>query len=118
MTARLHANDLALTNLRGRITLPDPVTGAPVRFVWQKTGSQFANQSTDQHPQLQLRREPGGKKGATTKQNQMRDSMAAAVVEWQALDPAAKKAWATEARRYGGRLSGYHLFLRERLSNT
>ena len=48
----------------------------------------------------------------------MRDNMAAAVNEWQALAPAVKKTWATEARRYGGRLSGYHLFLRERLSNN
>ena len=108
--------DLALSELRGRITLPDPVTGAPVRYVWQKTGRQFANQSTDQHPHLQLRVEPGGKKGDTPKQNDMRASMAAAVLEWQALDPAAKKAWSIDARRYGGRLSGYHLFLRERLS--
>ena len=46
----------------------------------------------------------------------MRANMASAVLEWQALDPAAKKAWSIEARRYGGRLSGYHLFLRERLS--
>ena len=79
---------------------------------------QRTNQSTDQHPRLQMRIEPGGKKGDTPKQNQMRASMAAAVLEWQALDPAAKKTWATEARRYGGRLSGYHLYLRERLSTT
>ena len=118
MTDQLNPDDLALTNLRGRITMPDPITGAPVHYVWQQTGSQFANQSTDQHPRLQLRAEPGGKKGDTPKQNQMRDNMAAAVLEWQALDPAVKKTWATEARRYGGRLSGYHLFLRERLSNT
>lgn len=116
MNDPLKPDDLALSELRGRITLPDPVTGAPVRYVWQKTGRQFANQSTDQHPQLQLRVEPGGKKGDTPKQNAMRASMAAAVLEWQALDPAAKKAWSIEARRYGGRLSGYHLFLRERLS--
>ena len=118
MTAHLKPDDLALSNLRGRITLPDPITGAPVRYVWQQTGQQFSNQSTDQHPRLQMRIEPGGKKGDTPKQNQMRASMAAAVIEWQALDPAAKKTWATEARRYGGRLSGYHLFLRERLSTT
>lgn len=118
MTEPLKPDDLALSELRGRITLPDPVTGAPVRYVWQQTARQFANQSTDQHPRLQLRIESGGKKGNTPKQNQMRASMAAAVIEWQALDPAAKKAWATEARRYGGRLSGYHLFLRERLSTT
>ena len=118
MTDPLQPDDLALSHLRGRITLPDPITGAPVRYVWQQTGSQFANQSTDQHPRLQLRAEPGGKKGDTPKQNQMRDNMAAAVAEWQALDPAAKKTWATEARRYGGRLSGYHLFLRARLSNN
>lgn len=42
----------------------------------------------------------------------MRARMAAAVVKWQALDPTAKKTWALEARRYGGRMSGYHLFLR------
>ena len=116
MTDQLKPDDLALSELRGRITLPDPVTGAPVRYVWQRTGRQFANQSTDQHPHLQLRVEPGGKKGDTPKQNAMRASMAAAVLEWQALDPAAKKAWSIGARRYGGRLSGYHLFLRERLS--
>ena len=89
-----------------------------MRYVWQKTGQQFANQSTDQHPQLQLRVEPGGKKGDTPKQNAMRANMATAVLEWQALDPAAKKAWSIEARRYGGHLSGYHLFLRERLSTN
>ena len=116
MTDPLKPDDLALSELRGRITLPDPVTGAPVRYVWQKTGRQFANQSTDQHPQLQLRVEPGGKKGDTPKQNAMRARMAAAVVELQALDPTAKKTWALDARRYGGRMSGYHLFLRERLS--
>ena len=116
MTDHLKPDDLALSALRGRITLPDHITGAPVRYVWQQTGRQFSNQSTDQHPRLQMRLEPGGKKGDTPKQNQMRTSMAAAVIEWQALDPAAKKTWATEARRYGGRLSGYHLFLRERLS--
>ena len=116
MTEPLKPDDLALSELRGRITLPHPVTGAPVRYVWQKTGRQFANQSTDQHPQLQLRIEPGGKKGNTPKQNAMRASMAAAVLEWQALSPADKKTWDAEARRYGGRLSGYHLFLRERLS--
>lgn len=118
MTGPLKPDDLALANLRGRITLPDPVTGAPVRYVWQKTGRQFANQSTDQHPRLQLRLEPGGKKGNTPKQEAMRASMSAAVAEWQALSPAGKKTWDTEARRYGGRLSGYHLFLRERLSTT
>ena len=79
MTDPLKPDDLALSELRGRITLPDPVTGAPVRYVWQKTGRQFANQSTDQHPQLQLRVEPGGKKGDTPKQNAMRASMAAVV---------------------------------------
>lgn len=115
MTEPLKPDDLALSELRGRITLPDPITGAPVRYVWQKTGRQFANQSTDQHPQLQLRVEPGGKKGDTPKQNAMRARMADAVVEWQALGPADKKTWAVEARRYGGRLSGYHLFLREKL---
>ena len=118
MTAPLKPDDIALSNLRGRITLPDPITGAPVRYVWQQTGRQFSNQSTDQHPRLQMRIEPGGKKGDTPKQNQMRASMAAAVIAWQALDPAAKKTWDAEARRYGGRLSGYHLFLRERLSTT
>lgn len=118
MTDPLKPDDLALANLRGLITLPDPVTGTPVRYVWQQTGGQFANQSTDQHPRLQLRREPGGKKGNTPKQEAMRASMAAAVLEWQVLDPAAKKALCIEARRYGGRLSGYHLFLRERLSTN
>lgn len=118
MTAPLKPDDIALSNLRGLITLPDPNTGAPVRYVWQQTARQFANQSTDQQPRLQMRIEPGGKKGDTPKQNQMRASMAAAVAEWQALSPADKKTWDTEARLYGGRLSGYHLFLRERLSTT
>ena len=96
MTAPLKPDDLALSNLRGCITLPDPITGAPVRYVWQQTGRQFANQSTDQHPRLQMRIEPGGKKGDTPQQNQMRASMAAAVLAWQALSPADKKTWDAE----------------------
>ena len=55
---------------------------------------------------------------ANDKYHDIYEAMAAAVLEWQALDPAAKKAWSIEARRYGGRLSGYHLFLREQLSTA
>ena len=88
------------------------------RRAWKRQWQQHRHRGEYTHgtADLQLRVEPGGKKGDTPKQNDMRARMAAAVVEWQALDPTAKKTWALEARRYGGRMSGYHLFLRERLS--
>lgn len=70
MTDPIPPDFLALSDLRGKITLPDPVTGQPVVHVYQRTSSHLANAATEQHPRLQLRREPGGRKGNTPKQQQ------------------------------------------------
>ena len=50
MTDPLPPDFLALAELRGRITLPHPLTGTPVLHVWQSTPPALANTASEQHP--------------------------------------------------------------------
>lgn len=97
--------------------MPDPVTGVPVKYVYQRTSPKLANAATEQHPRLQLRREPGGRKGNTLRQQQQRAALTDASRQWALLSPAERKQYEQGARRYGGRMRGYHLFVREQLRN-
>lgn len=115
MTDPITPDFLALAELRGRITLPHPMTGAPVLHVWQKTTPALANNASEQHPRLQLRIEPGGRKGNTLKQQRMRAAMTTANADWHALSAAEKQAWNKDSKRYGGRMNGYTLFIRNAL---
>lgn len=115
MTDPIPPDFLALSDLRGKITLPDPVTGQPVVHVYQRTSAHLANAATEQHPRLQLRREPGGRKGNTPKQQQQRAALRAASQSWQTLSPAEQRQYNNEAKRYGGKMKGYHLYMREQM---
>lgn len=117
MQDKIPPDFLAMSDLRGGLTMPDPVTGLPVKYVYQRTSAKLANAATEQHPRLQLRREPGGRKGNTTRQQQQRAALTDASRQWALLSPGERKQYEQEARRYGGRMRGYHVFVREQLRN-
>ena len=102
---------LALEKITGKVTRYDPITGHPLRYVYQRTTPQLANVRSAQHPRLQLRREPGGRKGNTPQQQGQRAAFAEAVQAWQAMTEAERNQWKQDAKRMQARMTGYHFFL-------
>lgn len=112
MTAPLEplpADALAMGSITGKTVQIDPLTGLPALFVYQRTDARFANSASTTHPALQLRREPGGKKGSTPWQEAHRSTFADAVAAYKALTPAERAAVAAEQRaaNFRGNLYAY-----------
>lgn len=102
---------LAMGTIHGKTREIDPLTGHPVLLVYQRTGQYFANAASTTHPRLQLRREPGGKKGATPWQEAHRATFATGVAAYKALTPQERANVQAEQRAAGYRGNLYNYFM-------
>lgn len=102
---------LAMGEIHGKTRQIDPLTGAPALFVYQRTAAKFANSASTTHPRLQLRREYGGKKGATPWQEAHRATFAAGVAAYKALTPQQRQDVRAEQRAAGYRGNLYNYFM-------
>lgn len=109
--APLPADALAMGSITGKTVQIDPLTAAPALFVYQRTAPQFANHTSTTHPRLQLRREPGGKKGSTLWQEAHRATFGNAVAAYKALTPTERAAVAAEQKNAGYRGNLYAYFV-------
>lgn len=107
----LPADALALGSIHGKTVQIDPLTGTPALFVYQRTSQRFANNASATHPQLQLRREPGGKKGSTPWQEAHRATFADGVAAYKALTPTERAALQAEQQAAGYRGNLYNYFM-------
>lgn len=107
----LPADALAMGTITGKTVQIDPVTNAPALFVYQRTSSAFANHASTTHPRLQLRREPGGRKGNTPQQQAHRALFSDGVAAYKTQSPAARAALQDEAKAAGYRGNLYAYFM-------
>lgn len=107
----LPADALSMGEIRGKTMQIDPLTGLPALFVYQRTTPALANHTSTTHPRLQLRREPGGKKGETPWQEAHRATFAQAVAAYKALTAPERAAVAAEQRAAGFRGNLYAYFV-------
>ena len=114
----LPADALAMGTITGKTVQIDPVTNAPTLFVYQRTSAAFANHASTTHPRLQLRREPGGKKGNTPWQEEHRGVFAAGVTAYKNLTPEARQLVAAEQKAAGYRGNLYAYFMSRYMMNN
>lgn len=114
----LPADALAMGSITGKTVQIDPLTKAPTLFVYQRTSSKFANHTSATHPRLQLRREPGGKKGSTPWQEQHRAVFSEGVAAYKNLTPAARQQIAAEQKNAGYRGNLYAYFMSRYMMNN
>lgn len=114
----LPADALAMGTITGKTVQIDPVTNAPTLFVYQRTSSKFANHTSATHPRLQLRREPGGKKGDTPWQEEHRATFSEGVAAYKNLTPAARQQLAAEQKNAGYRGNLYAYFMSRYMMNN
>lgn len=107
----LPADALALGSITGKTVQLDPLTNAPALFVYQRTGGKFANHASTTHPRLQLRREPGGKKGNTPAMEAHRTVFAEGVAAYKSMTQPERAAVLAEQRaaNYRGNLYAYFM---------
>lgn len=114
----LPADALAMGTIHGKTVQVDPLTNAPALFVYQRTSSRFANHTSTTHPRLQLRREPGGKKGRTPWQENHRNVFAEGVNAYKNLTPEARQLVAEEQKAAGYRGNLYAFFMSRYMMNN
>lgn len=114
----LPADALAMGTIRGKTVQVDPLTNAPALFVYQRTSSKFANHTSTTHPRLQLRREPGGKKGETPWQEDHRGVFAEGVTAYKNLTTEARQLVAAEQKAAGYRGNLYAYFMSRYMLNN
>ena len=114
----LPADALAMGSITGKTVQIDPVTNAPALFVYQRTSAAFANHASTTHPRLQLRREPGGRKGNTPQQQAHRALFSDGVTAYKTLTPAARTALQAEAKTAGFRGNLYAYFMSRYMMNN
>lgn len=114
----LPADALAMGSITGKTVQIDPVTNAPALFVYQRTSAAFANHASTTHPRLQLRREPGGRKGNTPQQQAHRAVFSNGVAAYKTLTPTARTALQAEAKTAGFRGNLYAYFMSRYMMNN
>ena len=114
----LPADALAMGSITGKTVQIDPVTNAPALFVYQRTSAAFANHASTTHPRLQLRREPGGRKGNTPQQQAHRALFSDGVAAYKTLTPAARTALQAEAKTASFRGNLYAYFMSRYMMNN
>jgi hypothetical protein len=114
----LPADALAMGTIHGKTVQIDPLTNAPALFVYQRTSSKFANNTSATHPRLQLRREKGGKKGNTPWQEQHRAVFSEGVTAYKNLTPEARQQIAAEQKNAGYRGNLYAYFMSRYMMNN
>ena len=114
----LPADALAMGSITGKTVQIDPVTNAPALFVYQRTSAAFANHASTTHPRLQLRREPGGRKGNTPQQQAHRALFSDGVAAYKNLTPAARQQLAAEQKNAGYRGNLYAYFMSRYMMNN
>lgn len=114
----LPADALAMGSITGKTVQIDPVTNAPALFVYQRTSAAFANHASTTHPRLQLRREPGGRKGNTPQQQAHRAVFSEGVAAYKNLTPAARQQLAAEQKNAGYRGNLYAYFMSRYMMNN
>lgn len=114
----LPADALAMGSITGKTVQIDPVTNAPALFVYQRTSAAFANHASTTHPRLQLRREPGGRKGNTPQQQAHRAVFSEGVAAYKNLTPAARQQLAAEQKNAGFRGNLYAYFMSRYMMNN
>ena len=114
----LPADALAMGSITGKTVQIDPVTNAPALFVYQRTSAAFANHASTTHPRLQLRREPGGRKGNTPQQQAHRAGLSEGVAAYKNLTPAARQQIAAEQKNAGYRGNLYAYFMSRYMLNN
>lgn len=114
----LPADALAMGSITGKTVQIDPLTNAPALFVYQRTSAAFANHASTTHPRLQLRREPGGRKGNTPQQQAHRALFSDGVAAYKNLTPAARQQLAAEQKNAGFRGNLYAYFMSRYMMNN
>ena len=114
----LPADALAMGSITGKTVQIDPVTNAPALFVYQRTIAACANPASSTHPRLQLRREPGGRKGNTPQQQAHRALFSEGVTAYKNLTPAARQQLTAEQKNAGYRGNLYAYFMSRYMMNN
>ena len=114
----LPADALAMGSITGKTVQIDPVTNAPALFVYQRTIAACANHASTTHPRLQLRREPGGRKGNTPQQQAHRALFSEGVTAYKNLTPAARQQLTAEQKNAGYRGNLYAYFMSRYMMNN
>ena len=114
----LPADALAMGTIHGKTVQVDPLTNAPTLFVYQRTIAACANHASTTHPRLQLRREPGGRKGNTPQQQAHRALFSEGVTAYKNLTPAARQQLTAEQKNAGYRGNLYAYFMSRYMMNN